>query len=161
RLCSDPSWVPISRQQGPLQGRSVASATAWVDIQTKRTLSVASPMILSRSGRQVEALLALSAYSLIVLTRAWGSQRYVRGDDARMLNEALTHPWKSILEPYAGYLQVVPRFVVQLISQLPVNAMPVAIFIASLALWVTAARGIEILVARLTGEPLRGLAAGV
>ena len=124
-------------------------------------MSVARPAIPSRSGRRSESLFALSAYSLILLTRGWGSQRYVRGDDARMLNDALARPWKAILEPYAGYLQVAPRLLIQLVSHLPVNLMPPAIFITSIALWVIAARGIDVLVARLTEEPLRGLAAGV
>jgi hypothetical protein len=112
-------------------------------------------MILSRSGRRLEALFTLSAYSLILLTRGWGSQLYLRGDDARMLNDAFARPWKSIVEPYAGYLQVIPRLLIQLVSQLPVTSIPVAIFIISVALWVSAARGIELLVTRLTGEPVR------
>jgi hypothetical protein len=35
------------------------------------------------------------------------------------LAEALAHPWQSLFSPYAGYLQLVPRIIGQIVSLLP------------------------------------------
>jgi hypothetical protein len=37
------------------------------------------------------------------------------------LVEALGHPWRSLFSPYAGYLQLVPRIIGQLMSMLPLH----------------------------------------
>ena len=68
--------------------------------------------------------LSLVAGAVLVLARYVGTPpwRSIYAEDFPVyLAEALAHPWHSVFASYAGYLQLLPRIIGQLVSLLPIR----------------------------------------
>src|ERR1039457_4352318 len=73
------------------------------------------------AGAQV---LAVAAGAAVLLVRQAGhpSWNTIFGEDASVfLPRALLHPWSNLIQPWAGYIQLVPQFLADLISRLPLH----------------------------------------
>jgi hypothetical protein len=69
-------------------------------------------------------LVCLFAGAAVSLARYVGNppwQTIYAEDKPVYLVEALAHPWRSMFDPYAGYLQLLPRAIGQLVSLLPLR----------------------------------------
>ena len=83
------------------------------------------PRRLPRSLIVAIYVLSVAAGTLLMLARyvnepPW--QSIYAEDYPVFLVPALAHPWHSLLESYAGYLQLVPRIIGLAVSQLPIRA---------------------------------------
>lgn len=97
----------------------------------------------------------------ILIFRGWGGLDIVRGDDARMLTSALIEPGWSVFEPYAGYLQIIPRAIIQLLTFFPLRHFPAYVFVIMTGVWLFNIALFARAVAKVTSSNLVGMAVGI
>lgn len=78
-------------------------------------------------------LAAIAAGALVLLLRQAGRPPWETlwaEDGSTLLPAALSHPWGSILQQYAGYVQLVPRLIADCVASLPLRAAGFAVAVA-------------------------------
>jgi hypothetical protein len=114
-----PPGLSVREQPPPLLGPVGRSLTRLFPAAPVRTWPV--PAL----GIAAIYIAAIAAGALILLVRQAGNPAWntIWGEDGGVfLPGALQHPWSSLFQPYAGYLQTVPRLIAECAALLPFSA---------------------------------------
>ncbi len=109
----------------------------------RRAQELFFPEAIALSGRQlwlvsaISGLFMLACYPLLLGWRSFPGPRDIiwAEDGPNFLHDALAGSWIStVLNPYAGYMHLVPRTIASLVVQQPVGRWPLAIAVISIAI---------------------------
>jgi hypothetical protein len=122
-----PPAPPAGHPRPPLLGRAGRQLALLFPEESHRTRRAPVPAIV------LAYLAAIAAGALVLLLRQAGRPPWDTlwaEDGTTFLPTALRDPWGSILQQYAGYLQLVPRLIADCVASLPLRAAAVGFAVA-------------------------------
>jgi hypothetical protein len=122
-----PSAPTAGHPRPPLLGRAGRKLAVLFPEQSRRPRRAPVPAIV------LAYLAAIAAGAVVLLLRQAGRPSWDTlwaEDGTTFLPTALRDPWGSILQQYAGYIQLVPRLIADCVASLPLRAAAVGFAVA-------------------------------